>query len=114
MSPSKDLLTRAAEFMSSRGINAYVVGGAVRDRILSRPERHGAGPGDIDLVLTSPVVDLVEELVEEAAASAVVIDEERGFVRLIDQSDERKWLDLAVFDGSWSEWGSRDDTPIDC
>ncbi len=22
--------------------------------------------------------------------------------------------DLAVFDGSWSEWGSRDDTPIDC
>jgi poly(A) polymerase len=99
MSPSEDLLTRAAEFLSARGITAYVVGGAVRDRFLSRPERPGAGPADIDLLLTSPVVDLVDELADETAARAVVIDHERGFVRLIDPSDERKWLDLAVFDG---------------
>jgi poly(A) polymerase len=99
MSPSEDLLTRAAKFMSNRGITAYVVGGAVRDRLLSRPERPGAGPGDIDLLLTSPVVDLVDELADETDASAVVLDDERGLVRLIDHSDERKWLDLAVFDG---------------
>lgn len=99
MSHPEGLLTRAAEFMTARGITVYVVGGAVRDRLLSRPERPGGGPGDIDLLLTSPVVDLVDEIAEETDASAVVIDEERGFVRLINQSDERKWLDLSVFDG---------------
>ena len=99
MSSSQDLLTRVADFMSARAITGYVVGGAVRDRVLSRWERPGVGPGDIDLLLISQVVDLVDELAEETDASAVVIDEERGFVRLVDHSEERKWVDLAAFNG---------------
>ena len=99
MSSSQDLLTRVADFMSARAITGYVVGGAVRDRVLSRWERPGVGPGDIDLLLISQVVDLLDELAEETDASAVVIDEERGFVRLVDHSEERKWVDLAAFNG---------------
>jgi len=99
MSSSQDLLTRVADFMSARAITGYVVGGAVRDRVLSRWERPGVGPGDIDLLLISQVVDLLDELAEETDASAVVINEERGFVRLVDHSEERKWVDLAAFNG---------------
>jgi len=99
MTRSDDLLVRVAGFLEARGVATYVVGGAVRDRLLSLPERPDAGPVDIDLSVTSPLVDLVDELAEGTGATAIMIDGERGFLRLIDPSDERKWLDVAVFDG---------------
>ena len=99
MTHSLDLLARVARFMEARRISAYMVGGAVRDRLQSLPERSDGGSGDIDLSLNSPVADLVEALAEEVNATPVVMDDERGYVRLIDPSDKRKWLDLAVFDG---------------
>ena len=132
MTQSASLLTRTARFLESHGIAAYVVGGAVRDRVLSLPVQPDAGSEDIDLLLTSPVAALVDSLADETGSTAIVLDDERGFVRLVDPSDEHKWLDLAVAYGDieadlarrdftinamavpLQDWVSRaDDAPID-
>lgn len=99
MPQSEPLLTRIAEYLKSRGISAYVVGGAVRDRILSLPQRTDSGPGDIDLSLASPVATRAEEFADQTGATAIVMGDERGHVRLIDPGDERNWIDLTGFAG---------------
>ncbi len=57
----------------------YLVGGAVRDRLLQRSKHHW----DLDIVLPLDVIPLAKRLARNYHANYVVLDQERQIVRLI-------------------------------
>ncbi len=81
-----DLLSRVATFFSTRGIASYVVGGAVRDRLAGLDEPGESAPRDVDITVSAPVLDLIDDLAAETSASVVVMDSERGHIRLVDST----------------------------
>ena len=99
MNASQDLLALAGAFLSRHEIDTYVVGGAVRDRFLSSSSRRETCVGDIDLLVTSPIMDVVDQLAKESGAKTIVLDEERGFIRLLDPENDLIWLDIAESNG---------------
>jgi poly(A) polymerase len=80
----EDLLTRVTAFFSTRGTPAYVVGGAVRDRLASPAEPGESTSRDVDITVSVRVMDLIDDLAAETSASVVVMDAERGHIRLVD------------------------------
>ncbi|MDA1256719.1 MAG: HD domain-containing protein [Chloroflexi bacterium] len=114
----EQLLGTVASFMSRRGIAAHVVGGAVRDRLLGsqgpRPGASEAGYRDIDIAVSASVVELADELAEATGGVAVVMDAERGHVRLVvedSSADGHQWLDLTWDGGDFdSDLARRDFT----
>ena len=97
------LLAGVASFLAGRGITAHVVGGAVRDRLLT-PSQGGqksspAGLRDIDLSISAPVVELADELATATGAAAVVTDAKRGHVRLVAPQKQQEALPDAPPDG---------------
>ena len=84
--------------MSARGVTAHVVGGAVRDRVLGRAELERR---DLDLAVAAPVVELAGDLAVQIGATAVVMDPERGYIRLVatGSDDEHGRIDLTGYEG---------------
>ena len=71
------LLKTLGEFFVSRGVSAYAVGGVVRDALLARETR------DIDLAVQGDTRVLAEELAVLLGGRSVVLDGERGIVRVV-------------------------------
>ena len=72
------MLPRLAAFFAARSVDAYVVGGQVRDRLLSRP------PGsDFDLAVAGGAARLAAALAAEFGGSVAPLSPERGLMRVV-------------------------------
>ncbi|MBI4306146.1 MAG: HD domain-containing protein [Chloroflexi bacterium] len=83
--------------LSARGVEALVVGGAVRDMLLGRTQR------DFDLLINVDPEEIGASLAASTGSTSVVIDAERRYVRLIvppSAAAEVRWIDLAGLAGS--------------
>ena len=68
--------------------DAYVVGGAVRDRVA------GVVPDDVDAVVSVPAEEASEALAAETGARRVVMDDIRGHVLLVAPEARTEELDV--------------------
>lgn len=89
--PAVERLTAA---LHARGVEAHVVGGAVRDRLLGRPAR------DIDVIVQGDATAICRALAEGLRAHPIVMDEERGYMRLVFPGDSAtRWIDVNSSEG---------------
>jgi len=71
------LLQRVAGFFRARGVDAYVVGGTVRDWLLGRSSQ------DLDLAVAGDALGLTRALADELGAAYVPLDIERATARAV-------------------------------
>ena len=77
---SSNLLSTVGElyrFFASRGVDAYLVGGAVRDSLLGRPTP------DVDVVADADTVALGRQLAQSLEGRFVLLDRARGIARVL-------------------------------
>ena len=70
------------------GSGVVLVGGAVRDAVLGRPAV------DVDLAVSAGALGLARRCAEQLGGTCVVLDAERGAVRVV---ADRRTLDIADF-----------------
>lgn len=102
-----DLLETLRRFLATRSARVYLVGGAVRDRLLGRPTH------DLDLSVDGQASTLARALADSIGASFYVMDEQFDVARVIVTNDgERDVVDFARLRGGSLEedLGSRDFT----
>jgi poly(A) polymerase len=89
------LIAKVKEFLSSRKIEAYAVGGMVRDIVMKRPVV------DVDIAVSGDALETGKELAESLGAHYVVLDTENGVVRLLPAGEDKgAWqLDVASLQG---------------
>ncbi len=71
------LLQRLADFFAAQGVEAYLVGGSVRDWLLGRASQ------DLDLAVNGDALALTRALADELKAAYVVLDEEHPTARAV-------------------------------
>ena len=98
------LINRLTAFFAARGIDAYLVGGMVRDRLMGR-----ASGTDLDLAMEGDAVALGRELADELGGSLAPLSVPRGMMRVVlpsdgdvagDVADHSRIIDLSGFLGS--------------
>ena len=107
------LIDRLSAFFATRGVEAYLVGGAVRDRLLGR-----LSEGDLDLAVAGDAVALGRELADATGGSLAPLSMPRGMMRVVLPPPERadggageheRLIDLSGFSGEVeSDLGRRD------
>ena len=104
------LLERARALFAARGVDAYIVGGYVRDQLIGRPT------GDADVaVLSANVEGLGRELADAIAGSFYVLDEGRRYARVLTPPDDagaRARLDLTPIESDIEHDLSRRDFTV--
>ena len=97
------LIDRLTAFFSARGLDAYLVGGVVRDRLLGRTT-----DSDVDLAVEGDAVALGRELADELGGSLAPLSVPRGMMRVVlppagvadsDAGDHSRIVDLSGFFG---------------
>jgi hypothetical protein len=89
-----DLLYELRQHFGERGTAAYLVGGAVRDRLLGRPTV------DVDLAVDGPALGVARELADKWQGTAVDLDPEHDTARLVLKHRRgRPEIDLKSFAG---------------
>ena len=106
----ESIIDRLISFFAARELDAYVVGGAVRDRLLGRPSER-----DIDLAVAGDAVDISRELAAELGGSLAPLSVPRGMMRVALANPDRGenepglTIDLCGFsEGIEKELGRRD------
>lgn len=90
------ILEKVFKFASARKIKLYIVGGYLRDIILSRRKENI----DIDFCLKSKSISFGRALAKELKAGFVVLDKEHGACRIVVPAEERvRTLDFTDFRG---------------
>ena len=106
-----ELTHRLVSFFADRGVAVFIVGGAVRDRLMGREPS-----GDIDLAVAGDAVAIGRELAGVLGGSFAPLSVPRGMVRVVLRADEgqaaqRGTIDLSGFPESIeSDLGRRDFT----
>jgi len=100
------LLLWIRDFLGQRGLEAYLVGGPVRDAILGRKSR------DIDIAVDGDALALAREIADGLGGSLVVLDEAHEVARVILRRHGEQWhVDLSTLRGTIQEdLASRDFT----
>lgn len=103
------MLARLKQFFDSRGGPAYLVGGYLRDSILSRTPRQ-----DIDITLAEYSPSAGRALAQSLQGSFVALRPDQGLARVVvKDSDSGQWrIDLATFSGSIEEDLARRDFTV--
>ena len=73
----ESLIDRLTYFFAARNLDVYIVGGAVRDRLLGRPLER-----DVDLAVAGDVVAVAQELAAEMEGSLAPLSVPRGMMRV--------------------------------
>ena len=106
-----ELIPRLVSFFANLGVDAYIVGGAVRDRTLGREPS-----SDIDLAVAGDAVAAGRALAGALGASFAPLSVPRGMVRVVlppdeEQTTQRTTIDLSGFSESiQDDLGRRDFT----
>lgn len=107
-SPTQAVLARLQATLAARRIQAYIVGGLVRDLVLGRPTM------DIDVAVVTDALVLAEDLATALKAKAVVLDEVNGVVRLLPRERDGEWqIDLSAIQGGLETDLARRDFTLD-
>ena len=89
------LLDKLGEFFRNRNIDCYVVGGFVRDGLISRSNN------DIDLAVDGDAIAIASEVAEALDAKMVPLDDVNQVARVIFPQTDYQWhLDFATTRGS--------------
>ncbi len=97
----ESVIDRLTSFFAVRKLDAYLVGGVVRDRLLGRPSEK-----DVDLAVAGDAVAVAQELAAELGGSLAPLSVPRGMMRVVlanpGGSDREPGLtiDLTGFSGS--------------
>ena len=103
-----DILRAVEEFLRSQDIEAYLVGGAVRDGLLGRATE------DIDVAVRADAHLVGQGLAERLGGHFVSLDEAFDTTRVVVFADGRRfYIDLASFDSSIDADLARRDFTID-
>lgn len=99
------LLTRISDFLNQRGIQAYVVGGFVRDLLLARET------ADIDIALAGDALKAAPDLASAIGGKFVILDEANRVGRVLLDRKDRWQIDLSTIeDGIEADLKRRDFT----
>ena len=103
--PVIELLARLAAIVASDNLDAYLVGGCLRDALLDRPV------ADIDLAVDGDPEPAARRLAREADGHFVALDPQRGLMRVILDSGAVHCVDMGRLRGDLSaDLGERDFT----
>ncbi len=96
---SQPLLQEVIQILQQHQIEAYLVGGAVRDLLLGRE-----AIVDLDFAVPDDGLAVARQVANEVGAAFYPLDPERGTGRVVytpamDQVDQKKYLDFATFRG---------------
>ncbi len=75
---TQSMIDRLASFFAARNLDAYLVGGVVRDRLLARSSER-----DIDLAVAGDAVAVARELAVELGGSLAPLSVPRGMMRVV-------------------------------
>jgi putative nucleotidyltransferase with HDIG domain len=92
--PDLDLLALARDRAAAFDLPAWLVGGAVRDRLLGRATL------DTDLLVPDQAVALARDIARVGGGSLVVLDAERDIARVVWPGPPQVVLDVTGFNGS--------------
>ncbi len=81
---TQDLVGGAARLLAARGVDAYLVGGAIRDGLL------GKTADDADIALDGSPHGLAGEMADALGARAVLLDADRDAVRIVAGDEARR------------------------
>ena len=104
------MLTKLREYFSRRGTPAYLVGGYLRDSLLSHPPQQ-----DIDIALSADSQSVGRDLALAVGGSFVPLSPDRGIARVVaEDSGAGPWkVDLVTLPGTIEEDLARRDFTID-
>lgn len=103
-----DILARVRDILAGDGVESYLVGGYIRDRLLDQTTR------DIDIAVTAPASDAAQTVAGRLGGRYVLLDEKRQIARVVftrEDSGDRWHLDFStVGEGIHANLGDRDFT----
>lgn len=88
-SQTGEVLTRVDGFLSEKGVEAYLVGGLVRDVLLGRET------ADIDLAVSADALDVAAKVALALGGRYVLLDRENGIGRVV--LGDKTCLDFSTF-----------------
>jgi len=107
------LLNTVNDLLAAQGIQAYIVGGFVRDMLLGRDTV------DIDIAVAANALEIASEVARALDGRYVLLDSENGIGRVVLLSEEApsakgRWeLDFSAFKGSIEQDLARRDFTVD-
>lgn len=101
------LIERVRALAASQGLDAYVVGGSVRDVLLGRPMR------DLDLVVDREALALTRAIADGCGGHFVVLDAGRSVGRAVIEGAAVRYVDVATLHGSLEHDLRRRDLTVD-
>ena len=102
------LLTKVGDFLAEQEVEAYLVGGFVRDVLLGRDT------ADIDIAVASDALQIAPGVATALGGRYVLLDEANRIGRVVVSKEEGRWeLDFSTFKGSIEQDLARRDFTID-
>ena len=96
IAPKGSIVEQVCAFLQKRSIEAYLVGGCVRDWLLGRSSH------DMDFAVAGDAVELARQVADRMGGAFVLLDEERGTGRVVtrEEDGQRLFIDFARLQGS--------------
>lgn len=93
--PKGSIVERVCAFLQARSVEAYLVGGCVRDWLLGRSSH------DVDFAVAGDAVELARQVADRMGGAFVLLDQERGTGRAVisGEDGQRLFIDFARLQG---------------
>jgi tRNA nucleotidyltransferase/poly(A) polymerase len=94
--PKGSIVEQVCTFLRERSVEAYLVGGCVRDWLLGRSSH------DIDFAVAGDAVKLARQVADQMGGAFVLLDQERGTGRVVTRGEDghRFFVDFARLQGN--------------
>jgi putative nucleotidyltransferase with HDIG domain len=105
--PLQSLIASLADLARAAGVDAYVVGGTVRDVLLGRDTR------DLDLAVAGDALGWARALADRLGGHFVLLDDANGVARVVLDAAAAAYIDVASLQGPLEDDMRRRDFTID-